>query len=233
MHVPNTKSESSSSESRTASPLIVDDGRREQTRGASALGGSVARGCAACMYVAPYSGGMPNPLSSQLCAKTKQLASCPCCVTMSGGASAKSGAARELLCSRCYKRDSCVQCCGTRFCLRVRNLKDGGMYNNRVYPQSVFRRCRNHRHRVVSLPLLGRRNSLVFSIVYLCCDVQSCITCYSLFCTKWNFSPAGPQCFLRVFSVRITRRRFAMVARANMNVAHRSGQQLLSSTGHH
>lgn len=39
-------------------------------------------------------------------------------------ASAKSGANREILCSRCYKRDSCVQCCGTRFCLRVRNLKD-------------------------------------------------------------------------------------------------------------
>lgn len=39
---------------------------------------------------------------------------------MSKSANAKSGATRELLCSRCYKRESCVQCCGTRYCLRVR-----------------------------------------------------------------------------------------------------------------
>ncbi|CAM9366973.1 unnamed protein product [Hapterophycus canaliculatus] len=37
---------------------------------------------------------------------------------MSSRTSSTSGAARELLCSRCYKRESCIQCCGTRFCLR-------------------------------------------------------------------------------------------------------------------
>ncbi|CAM9681785.1 unnamed protein product [Ectocarpus sp. 12 AP-2014] len=37
---------------------------------------------------------------------------------MSGGAKSSSGTPRELLCSRCYKRESCVQCCGTRYCLR-------------------------------------------------------------------------------------------------------------------
>lgn len=47
---------------------------------------------------------------------------CPhCTLSMSSRASSASGAARELLCSRCYKRESCVQCCGTRFCLRVRH----------------------------------------------------------------------------------------------------------------
>ncbi|CAM9801558.1 unnamed protein product [Pylaiella littoralis] len=36
----------------------------------------------------------------------------------SSAESAKSGATRQLLCSRCYTRDSCIQCCGRRFCLR-------------------------------------------------------------------------------------------------------------------
>lgn len=42
---------------------------------------------------------------------------------MSGSVSSQPIPARDLLCSRCYKRESCVQCCGTRFCLRVRSRR--------------------------------------------------------------------------------------------------------------
>lgn len=62
---------------------------------------------------------VPFPLSSGI----SQLVRVPGRTTLAmsrRGSPSMPSLAPELVCSRCYKRESCVQCCGIRFCLRVR-----------------------------------------------------------------------------------------------------------------